>query len=104
MKNLTANEISYVNGGLSPLAYIASCSIYGVIGGMLMGLAGQVYVIGMSAMKQKPPYTVGGALVTAIGGMIWTSPILGIGMVGGAAAGAATGTIRVATGLAPLTE
>lgn len=104
MKNLTVNEISYVNGGISPLAYIASSSIYGIVGGMLTGIAGQVYVVGMIAINQKPPYTIGSALGTAIGGIIWTLPILGVGMVGGAAAGAAIGTIRVATGSATLSE
>lgn len=104
MKNLTANEVSYVRGGLSPIAYIASSSIYGVIGGMLTGLAGQVYVVGMYAVKQKPPYTIGSAIGTAIGGIIWTLPILGVGIAGGATAGVVIGSVRVATGSANLSE
>lgn len=104
MKILTKNEISYVNGGIGPLAYIASSSILGMMPGMVLGLAGQVYVAGMLAVKQKPPYTIGSAIGTAIGGLIWTSPILGVGIAAGAAAGAAIGTIRVATGFASLED
>ena len=101
MKNLTANEVSCVAGGISPMAYIASSSIYGAFGGMVVGIMGQTYLIGMVAIHQKlKQYTIGSAIGTAIGGMIWTLPILGVGIACGTAAGAAIGTIRVATGFA----
>lgn len=93
MKNLTANEASCVGGGLNSRDYIEISSIYGACGGMLVGVLGQTYIIGMHAIKQQPPYTIGSAIGTAIGGIIWTLPILGVSIAGGATVGAMIGAI-----------
>ncbi len=100
MKNLTANEIACVNGGLSPSAYIAFCGFRGAAAAAIPGLMGQIFIMMKIAAAQEPPYTIGRTVSTTILSIIKTSPILGATMVVGATAGVVIGAINLGTGMA----